>query len=185
MSIQSEINRISGEVSTQKDLLAQIASELEGKASPTVAQATPSISVSESGLITATATQAEGYVEAGTKSATRQLGTQAEKTIIPGKSSQTAVAKGVYTIGDVTVAAIPSEYQDVSVPLEELNAANGGAAAATIGAAVDNTEELVDTQEDLIAQIAAALEGKAGGTVETWTLTMEDGTEIQKQVVVA
>ena len=24
-----------------------------------------------------------------------------------------------------------------------------------------------------------------GGTVETWTLTMEDGTEIQKQVVIA
>lgn len=39
----------------------------------TVEQATPSISVSSDGLITASATQTEGYVVAGTKSATQQL----------------------------------------------------------------------------------------------------------------
>lgn len=64
-------------------------------------QATPEISVSSTGLITATA---------GTKSTTKQLTTQAAKTVTPSTSSQTAVASGVYTTGAVTVAAIPSTY---------------------------------------------------------------------------
>ena len=79
----------------------------------TVTQATPSVSVNSSGLITATATQSAGYVTAGTKSGTKQLTTQAAKTITPSTSSQTAVASGVYTTGAVTVAAIPSNYEDV------------------------------------------------------------------------
>lgn len=77
---------------------------------PTATQATPSITVNSSGLITATATQTAGYVAAGTKSGTEQLTTQAAKTITPTKSSQTAVASGIYTTGAVTVAAIPSQY---------------------------------------------------------------------------
>lgn len=68
------------------------------------AQATPSISVSSAGLITASATQSAGYVAAGTKSATKQLTTQAAKTVTPGTSAQTAVSSGVYTTGAVTVA---------------------------------------------------------------------------------
>ena len=76
----------------------------------TATQATPSITVNASGLITATATQIAGYVSAGTKTATKQLTTQAAKTITPTKSSQTAVDKDVYTTGAVTVAAIPSTY---------------------------------------------------------------------------
>lgn len=76
----------------------------------TVTQATPSVSVSTSGLITASATQTAGYVSAGTKSGTKQLTTQSAKTITPSTSSQTAVASGVYTTGAVTVAAIPSSY---------------------------------------------------------------------------
>lgn len=85
-------------------------SEVTVNAMPTATQATPSISVSSSGLITASATQTAGYVSAGTKSATKQLTTQAAKTITPSTSSQTAVASGVYTTGAVTVAAIPSSY---------------------------------------------------------------------------
>lgn len=69
-----------------------------------VSAATPSISVSTSGLITASSTQSAGYVAAGTKSATKQLTTQAGKTITPSTSSQTAVASGRYTTGAVTVA---------------------------------------------------------------------------------
>lgn len=79
-------------------------------AMPTATQATPSITVSSAGLITASATQTAGYVAAGTKSATQQLTTQGAKNITPSKSKQTAVAKDRYTTGAVTVAAIPNTY---------------------------------------------------------------------------
>ena len=80
------------------------------KSVSTATQAIPSISVSDSGLITASATQTAGYVSAGTKSATSQLTTQEAKTVTPSTSSQTAVVKGVYTTGAITVGAIPSSY---------------------------------------------------------------------------
>lgn len=80
------------------------------KSVSTATQATPSISVNSSGLITASATQTAGYVSAGTKSGTKQLSTQAAKTITPSTSSQTAVVSGVYTTGAVTVGAIPNTY---------------------------------------------------------------------------
>ena len=85
-------------------------SDVTVNAMPAATQATPSISVSSAGLITASATQSAGYVSAGTKSATKQLTTQAAKTVTPSTSSQTAVARGIYTTGAVTVAAIPSTY---------------------------------------------------------------------------
>ena len=71
---------------------------------PSVTQATPSISVSSSGLITASASQAEGHVAAGSKSATKQLTTQSGTTITPGTSIKTAVASGRYTTGAVYVS---------------------------------------------------------------------------------
>ena len=80
------------------------------KSVATATQATPSVSIDSAGKITATATQSAGYVAAGTKTGTKQLTVQAAKTITPTKSSQTAVASGVYTTGAVTVGAIPSQY---------------------------------------------------------------------------
>ena len=80
------------------------------KSVATATQATPSITVDSAGKITASTTQTAGYVSAGTKTGTKQLTTQAAKTITPSTSSQTAVASGVYTTGAVTVAAIPSTY---------------------------------------------------------------------------
>lgn len=56
---------------------------------------TPTISVSSSGLITATS---------GNKSATKQLTTQAAKTVTPGTSTITAVSSGRYTTGAISVA---------------------------------------------------------------------------------
>lgn len=85
-------------------------SKVTVNAMPTATQATPSITVSSSGLISAKATQSAGYVSAGTKSATKQLTTQAAKTVTPTTSEQTAVASGVYTTGAVKVGAIPSTY---------------------------------------------------------------------------
>lgn len=74
------------------------------KSIATATQATPTISVNSSGLITASSTQSAGYVTAGTKSATRQLTTQTGKTITPGRTQQTAVSSGRYTTGNVYVA---------------------------------------------------------------------------------
>lgn len=71
-------------------------------AMPTAAQATPTISVSASGLIIASAKQEEGYVAAGTKSAMEQLTTQAAQTITPGTSNKT-IASGRYLTGTQTI----------------------------------------------------------------------------------
>lgn len=66
-------------------------------------QATPTISINNSGLITSTVTQSAGYVSAGTKSATLQLTTKAAATITPGTSNQT-IAAGTYLTGAQTIA---------------------------------------------------------------------------------
>jgi hypothetical protein len=68
----------------------------------TATQATPSITVSSSGLITASATQTAGYVAAGTKSNTKQLTTQAAQTITPSTSDKT-IAAGTYCSGVQTI----------------------------------------------------------------------------------
>lgn len=65
-------------------------------------QAVPSITVSAGGLITASATQTEGYVASGTKSATKQLTTQAAQTITPGTVNKT-IASGRYLTGTQTI----------------------------------------------------------------------------------
>lgn len=83
-------------------------------AMPTATQATPSITINANGLITASATQTAGYVVAGTKSGTKQLTTQAAKTITPSTTSQTAVSKGYYTSGDIIVAAVPTQTKNVT-----------------------------------------------------------------------
>lgn len=124
----------------------------------TATQATPSVSINSSGLITASATQTAGYVSAGTKSGTKQLTTQAAKTVTPTTSSQTAVAKNVYTTGVVTVGAIPSNYEDVSTETTSY------------------TTKLASL-ETAITALETELEGKAsggsgGGSVETCTVTM-------------
>ena len=67
-----------------------------------VEQATPAITVSSSGLITASATQDEGHVAAGTKTVTKQLPTKAAATITPGKTNQT-IAGGQYLTGAQTI----------------------------------------------------------------------------------
>lgn len=71
-------------------------------AMPTVAQATPVITVSAAGLITASATQEEGYVAYGTKAKTKQLTTQGAQTITPGTSNQT-IGSGRYLTGTQTI----------------------------------------------------------------------------------
>ncbi len=94
---------VAGDLLTGKQLIGADGQIITGTMA-SVVQATPSISVSASGLITASATQSAGRVAAGTKSATKQLTTQAGKTVTPGRTQQTAVASGRYTTGTVYVA---------------------------------------------------------------------------------
>lgn len=79
-------------------------SEVTVNAIPKAAQATPSISVSSDGIITASVTQNEGYVLSGTKSASHLLSTQSGKTVTPSTEQQTAVGTRKYTTGNVYVA---------------------------------------------------------------------------------
>ena len=136
------------------------------KSVATATQVTPSISVNSSGLITASATQTAGYVSAGTKSATKQLTTQAAKTVTPTKSSQTAVASGVYTTGAITVAAIPAQYITTTDATATADEIMSGETAYVNGSKVTGTftiDSELSAQDSLIAQIQTALQGKAAG----------------------
>lgn len=84
-----------------KQLIDQSGNKITGTLA-TVTQATPSITVNSSGLITASATQSAGYVASGTKSATKQLPTKSAATITPGTSNQT-IAAGTYLTGTQTI----------------------------------------------------------------------------------
>ena len=82
---------------------------------PTVEAPTPDISVSDSGVITATVSNSKGYqAGATTKTSTQQLMTQGEKVITPNDSTQTAVNAGVYTTGPITVSAVPAETKTIT-----------------------------------------------------------------------
>lgn len=72
------------------------------KSVATATQATPSVTVDAGGKITASATQAAGYVAAGTKTGSLQMLVQAAKTWTPGTSNQT-LASGKYLTGTQTI----------------------------------------------------------------------------------
>ena len=84
-----------GDLRSGKQLIGQDGSTVNGSLSE-VTQATPGISVSSSGLITASATQSGGIVTAGTKSATKQLSSSDDADFIAEN-----IKKG-YTIFGVT-----------------------------------------------------------------------------------
>ena len=85
-------------------------SQITVEAMPSGSLSTPTIS--SSGLITAQV-GTSGYLASGT-SATKQLTTQAAKTVTPTASEQTVVNSGVYTTGAVKVAAVPSETKTIT-----------------------------------------------------------------------
>lgn len=69
-----------------------------GSTEDVVEQATPTITVSATGLITAESAQAAGRVVGGTKTATKQLSTQVAKTYTPGIEDQ-EIQSGRYLTG--------------------------------------------------------------------------------------
>ena len=80
--------------------------EAVSKSVSTTELGTPSITVNANGKITSSVTHTvSGYVEANTKTATKQLPTQAGKTVTPTDAEQTVVSAGTYVTGDIKVAA--------------------------------------------------------------------------------
>ena len=113
----------------------------------TSAVANPSIGVDDNGLITASVSESfgvtpvveEGYVINGTEGtvsvsggSTKQLTTKEGTTITPTESVQTAVAKNVYTLGDVNVDAIPSTYIGSGVTQRSSNDVTVNGATVTV-----------------------------------------------------
>ena len=107
-----------------------------GAGGTAITLSTPTLSLnSNTGVVTATVTQSQsGYLTAGSASNTLSLTTQAATTITPTTSAQTAVVAGKYTLGAVTVAAIPSNY---IIPSGTLSITTNGTHAVTNYASVN------------------------------------------------
>lgn len=172
-------------------------------AMPTAAQATPSITIDTStGLITATATQTEGYVPGGTTSDTEQLTVQAAQTITPGTSNKT-IAAGIYLTGTQTIkgdanlvpanivsgksifdiagtAKIGEDTSDATATSEDimLGETSYGPDGKITG--TFTIDEELSTQDDLITQIQVALQNKAAAPeVVLQTKTVTPTTSVQ------
>lgn len=114
-------------------------SKVTVNAMATATQATPSISVSSAGLITASSTQSAGYVAAGTKSATKQLITQVAQTITPSTSDQT-IASGLYLTGTQTIkgdANLVAENIAEGVSIFGVTGTHSGESSGTEGGTPD------------------------------------------------
>ena len=84
-----------------------------------MAQAVPAISVTEDGLVTATATQAAGNVAAGTKSTARQLSAQDDPDLVPENIREGVSIFGVQGAMQAGTGGVTSETVAVIVTLTE------------------------------------------------------------------
>ena len=138
-------------------------SQVTVEAIPTATQATPSISVNSSGLITASATQSEGYVSSGTKSATKQLRTKSAATITPGTADQT-ISSGTYLTGVQTIKGDSNLTAD--------NIKSGTSIFGVTGRYKDSTPIEISTDAEMEAVLTSDNVGKVykfTGTADTYT----------------
>ena len=142
-------------------------SKVTVNAMPTATQATPSISVSSAGLITASATQSAGYVAAGTKNATKQLTVQAAQTITPGTSNKT-IASGRYLTGTQTIKGDANLVAgNIAKGVSIFNVTGTHEGGEDVSA---ETAEYTSLLTDLETTIDALPDAGGGGNVETCTM---------------
>ena len=142
-------------------------SQITVEAMPSGSLSTPTIS--SSGLITAKV-GTSGYLASGT-SATKQLPTQAAKTVTPTASEQTVVNSAVYTTGAVKVAAVPSETKTITANGTYTPSSGKFFSSVTVnvpsssggGGSSDNNCEAYH-----ITSASAVLSFKTTGTVKVW-----------------
>ena len=134
---------------------------------PGVRLIAPTISVDESGLITSSVTQTEGYILGETRTSTEQLEVQSAKTVTPTTAEQTVVSSGKFTTGDIKVAAIPSNYEDVTAETntytsltDELEAAINALpdAGTSGGGSGEDLTEVIAEQDALITELEGLIE---------------------------
>ena len=141
-------------------------SQVTVNAMPSGSLSTPTIS--SSGLITAQV-GTSGYLTSGTK-VTKQLTTQAAKTVTPTASEQTVVNSAVYTTGAVKVAAVPSETKTITANGTYTPSSGKFFSSVTVnvpsssgGGSSDNNCEAYH-----ITSASAVLNFKTTGTVKVW-----------------
>ena len=141
-------------------------SQITVEAMPSGSLSTPTIS--SSGLITAQV-GTSGYLVSGTK-VTKQLTTQAAKTVTPTTSEQTVVNSDVYTTGAVKVAAVPSETKTITANGTYTPSSGKFFSSVTVnvpsssgGGSSDNNCEAYH-----ITSTSAKLNFKNTGTVKVW-----------------
>ena len=131
---------------------------------PTASLSTPTISVDSAGKITATVKQTEaGYVEADSKSATKQLTTKGAATITPGTSNQT-IASGTYLTGAQTVKGDANLIAgNIKKGVSIFGVAGSFEGSGGSGGSSDNNCEAYH-----ITSASAKLNFKTTGTVKVW-----------------
>ena len=148
-------------------------SQITVEAMPAGSLSTPTIS--SSGLITAQV-GTSGYLASGTE-VTKQLTTQAEKTVTPTVSEQTVVDSAVYTTGAVKVAAVPSETKTITANGTYTPSSGKFFSSVTVnvpsssgGGSSDNNCEAYH-----ITSASATLNFKTTGTVKVWGYGYKSG----------
>lgn len=134
------------------------------EAMPTAALSIPTISVDSTGKITAKVEQtASGYVEAGSKSATKQLTTKGAATITPGTSDQT-IASGTYLTGAQTIKGDANLVAgNIKSGVSIFGVAGSFEGSGGGGGSSDNNCEAYH-----ITSASATLNFKTTGTVKVW-----------------